>query len=102
MRIGAKLPPMTGNTKAAFRALHDTSLAAGSLDVKTKELIALACGVTRLCEGCIQHHVKAAVAAGATEQEIRETLDVCVLMGGGPASTYAGKTLEFFRSLRAS
>ena len=93
---------MTGNAKTAFRSLHDASLAAGDLDAKTKELIALACGVTRLCEGCIQHHVKAAVGLGATETEIRETLDVCVLMGGGPAVTYSGKALEFLRSLKAS
>lgn len=93
---------MTGPTRTAFRSLHETSLAAGALDAKTKELIALACGVTRLCEGCIEHHVKAAVELGVTEQEIRETLDVCVLMGGGPAVTFSGKALEFLRSLRPS
>jgi AhpD family alkylhydroperoxidase len=93
---------MTGNTKTAFRTLHDAALAAGSLDAKTKELIALACGVTRLCEGCVQHHLQAAVGLGATEAEIRETLDVCVLMGGGPSMIYAGKALESLRSLKVS
>jgi AhpD family alkylhydroperoxidase len=93
---------MTGKPKTAFRSLHDASLAAGTLDVRTRELIALACGVTRRCEGCIQHHVKAAVAAGATAAEIRETLDVCVLMGGGPAVTFSGKALELLRALTPS
>jgi alkylhydroperoxidase/carboxymuconolactone decarboxylase family protein YurZ len=46
--------------------------------------------------------VKAAVAAGATAAEIRETLDVCVLMGGGPAVTFSGKALELLRSLTPS
>lgn len=87
---------MTPATASAFKQLHVASLAPASLDLKTKELIALACGVSRLCEGCIVHHAKAAKAAGATLDEIRETLDVCVLMGGGPATVYGKKALEAY------
>lgn len=88
---------MTKDTHAAFKQLHAASLAAGALDAKTKELIALACSVTRLCEGCIEHHAKAAKKVGVTEQEVEEMVDVCVLMGGGPASTYGRKAIERFR-----
>ena len=73
--------------------LH-SSVPAGNL----KELIALACGVSRLCDGCIVHHTKAAKAAGATLAEIQETLDVCVLMGGGPATVYGKKAIEAFNA----
>ena len=45
---------------------------------------------------------EAAVALGATEQEIGETLEVGVLMGRGPAVTCSGKALEFLRSLAPS
>lgn len=85
---------MTPATASAFKALHATSLAPGALDLKTKELIALACGVSRLCEGCIVHHTKAAKAAGATLEEVQDMLDVCVLMGGGPATVYGKKALD--------
>lgn len=85
---------MTPATASAFKALHSASLAPAALDLKTKELIALACGVSRLCEGCIVHHAKAAKAAGATLEEIQDTLDVCVLMGGGPATVYGRKALD--------
>ena len=89
---------MTPSTAAAFKALHATSLAAGALDAKTKELIALACGISRLCEACIVHHAKAARSAGASLDEIQETIDVCVLMGGGPATAYGRKAVESFNA----
>ena len=49
---------------AGYRQLHDTALAAGALDVKTKELIALAIAVSKECDGCIAAHAHAAVQHG--------------------------------------
>ncbi|MBM4110848.1 MAG: carboxymuconolactone decarboxylase family protein, partial [Phycisphaerae bacterium] len=82
---------MNPATASAFKGLHAAALAPAALDLKTKELIAIACGVSRLCDGCIVHHTRAAKAAGATLAEIQDTLDVCVLMGGGPATIYGKK-----------
>ncbi|MBM4111366.1 MAG: carboxymuconolactone decarboxylase family protein, partial [Phycisphaerae bacterium] len=48
--------------------------------------------------GCIVHHTRAAKAAGATLAEIQDTLDVCVLMGGGPATIYGKKAIETFNA----
>ena len=87
---------MTPETAAAFKQVHHASLAPNALDTKTKELIAVACGVSRLCEMCIQHHVKAAKAAGAPLQELHETLDVCTLMNGGPATVYGKKAIDAY------
>ncbi len=87
---------MTPETASAFKQLHQASLAPNALDLKTKELIAIACGVSRLCEGCIVHHTKAAKAAGVSLQELQEALDVCTLMNGGPATVYGKKALEAF------
>jgi len=89
---------MTPATITAFKGLHAAALAPAALDPKTKELIALACGISRLCDGCIVHHTKAAKAAGATLAEIQDTLDVCVLMGGGPATIYGKKAIETFNA----
>ncbi len=87
---------MTPETAAAFKQLHNASLVSNALDTKTKELIAVACGVTRLCEGCIVHHTKAAKNAGATLLEIHEMLDVCTMMNGGPATIYGKKAIEAY------
>ena len=85
-------------TSNAFKSLQVAALAPAALDFKTKELIALACGVSRLCEGCVIHHAKAARAAGATLEEIQDTLDVCTMMGGGPATVYGHKAVEAWKA----
>jgi len=92
------MPTMTPSTAAAFKSLHAAGLAPAALDLKTKELIALACGISRLCDGCIVHHAKAAKAAGASLAEVQDTVDVCVVMGGGPATVYGRKAVESFNA----
>ena len=57
----------------------------GKLDVKTKELIAVALSVKSQCELCIAYHVKLAQNSGADREEIMEAAFVAALMGGGPA-----------------
>ena len=60
----------------------------GSLDKKTKELIAIACSVVAHCKWCIAFHVNNALKEGATKEEIMESAWVATLMGGGPALMY--------------
>ncbi len=78
-----------GDTLQAFSALANAATADGSLDKKTKELIALAIGVAKQCDGCIGFHTKALAKLGASDEEITETLSMTVYMGGGPALMYA-------------
>jgi len=88
-------------TAAGFTALHQASMAAGALSKKDKELIALSIGISKQCVDCIGFHVKAAIAQGATRDEVAETVSVCVMMGGGPAYMYGVKALEAFDQLAA-
>ena len=79
-----------------FGELHHASLAAGALETKTKELIALAIGVVEGCDGCIASHAQAAVRAGATRQEAAEAIGVTFLMKGGPATIYGPRAYDAF------
>jgi AhpD family alkylhydroperoxidase len=89
-QLGRELPgPMTG-----FARLHKKAVEDGALSAKTKELMALAIGIAVRCEGCIAYHVHDAVAAGATRQELLETIGVALMMGGGPAAMYAAHALD--------
>ena len=78
----------------AFWELHKATVNAGVLETKTKELMALAISVVSRCEGCIAHHVCDALKAGASTEEIEETLNVAVLMGGGVSVVYATHAME--------
>lgn len=88
-------------TQRGFGALHGASLAEGALSTKQKELISLAIGIAKQCSYCIGLHVQACIAAGATRAEVEETVNVSVLMGGGPALMYGMKTLEAYDQLTA-
>lgn len=60
----------------------------GALSHKVKELISVALSVVAHCKWCIAFHVKHALDAGATKDEIMEACFVAALMGGGPALMY--------------
>ncbi|MEM3675527.1 MAG: carboxymuconolactone decarboxylase family protein [Thermoplasmataceae archaeon] len=69
----------------AFGGFNQAVLKPGHLDVKTKELIAVALSLSSTCEWCITYHAKAALAAGARKEELVEAGMVAVLMAGAPA-----------------
>ena len=81
---------------AGWRELHKGVFAAGALEVKAKELIALAIGVVEGCDGCIASHSQAAVRAGATRQEAAEAIGVTFLMHGGPATVHGARAYDAF------
>ena len=91
--LGAKIP----KTMSAFAELHKSSMAEGALPAKTKELIAVGIAITIRCSGCIVAHVKDALRAGATADEIMETIGVAVMMGGGPSVVYGCEAMEVLK-----
>lgn len=95
----AKLSP---DAMKGFYALAKSAGADGALSKKTKELIALAIGVTQRCDGCIGFHAKALHDLGATREEIAEVMAMCVYMGGGPALMYAADALRAYDQLTAA
>lgn len=68
----------------------------GALDAKTRELISLAVAATTRCDTCIAVHAKAAVAAGASRQELLEALGVAVGLNAGAAFVYSSRALNAF------
>jgi AhpD family alkylhydroperoxidase len=80
----------------SFHTLHQSTMKAGALNVATKELMALCCAIVTGCESCIAMHTDAALRAGASREAFQETLSVAVLMGGGPALTYATKAMQAY------
>jgi len=89
---------MAGVVKA-FGDLHHSVMKPGALSTAEKELIALAIGLAVRCENCIYAHVRAALAAGATRQQILETAEVAVMMQGGPTYTYLPRLTEALDAL---
>ena len=95
-QMGAAIPA----TMEGFGNLHLATIKDGALSSKTKELIALGIAITVRCDGCIAYHVHDAVKAGATEQEIFETIGVAILMGGGPSLVYGCEAMEALKQFQ--
>jgi len=90
-------------TYAPFLELEKKAFADGALDRKTKELMALSVSIVTKCEPCMEWHLDQAMRHGATDQEIYETIDVAIEMGGGQAGAYARfvlKAMEYFKGRR--
>jgi len=85
----------------AFSALAKAALEPKALDVKTKELVALAIAVAIRCDGCVAFHAEAAVKHGATRDEVMETMGMAVYMGAGPSVMYAAQAVEAFDQFQA-
>jgi AhpD family alkylhydroperoxidase len=84
-----------------FGELHRAAVADGALSPATKELMAVAIAICTRCDDCITLHMHDAIRAGATAEMVHEALGVAVLMGGGPASTYATHALRAFEQFSA-
>ena len=82
-----------------FTALHRGTMAPGAMTLREKELVALGIGIAKQCVDCIGFHVQGAAKAGATRDDIADTIGVATLMGGGPAYMYGAKALEAYDQL---
>lgn len=65
------------------------------LDAKTKELIRLAVASVFRCKHCTEHHIKDALEAGATKQEVSEAILLSALQAAG---TQLNWHKEFFEN----
>lgn len=48
------------------------------LDPKVQELISIAASLVAKCEGCVDGHIKKALASGATREEISEAICIAI------------------------
>jgi AhpD family alkylhydroperoxidase len=76
-------------TYNTFLELEKKAFSEGNISKKHKELMALAISIVTKCEPCMEWHVQQAHLAGATDEEVYETIDVAIEMGGGPAAAYS-------------
>lgn len=78
----------------AFMSFSKQVFSDGALDVKTKQLIAVAVAHTTQCAYCIKGHTKAALRAGATDKQIMEAIWVAAEMRAGGAFAHSNVALD--------
>jgi AhpD family alkylhydroperoxidase len=64
------------------------------LEPKTRELIMVALSCVLRCPQCTEEHIKCAITAGATKQEVAETLLVTAYEGAGTQLAWQKEMFE--------
>src|SRR5215470_17351310 len=73
----------------------------GALPGRIKELLGLAASAVLRCNDCIDYHLDQCVAAGFTDAELHEALNVALVVGGSiviPHLRHAFDTIDQLRS----
>lgn len=86
-----KLGKVGAGASQAWKTFLDfdkAALAEGAIPKKYKELMALAVGLTTQCPYCLAIHKDAAIKAGATPEEISETVFIAAALRAGAAVTH--------------
>ena len=98
-RAHTKLLANASKIYDCFLTMERLAYQAGAMSKKHKELIALGISVVTNCESCMQWHVEQARIAGASFEELLETVEVAIEMGGGPAVVSSRFALEVMESI---
>lgn len=86
-------------TKRFFN-LDGKAYEAGAIDEKTKELLGLCASMVLRCDDCIAYHVDRAVECGASDQELQETFDIALIVGGSIVIPHMRRAFEFLDACR--
>ena len=117
-----KEPPATGRSLAEFRRyrerMNERIMAAdhrgikrffnldtaayrdGALPGRVKELLGLAASAVLRCNDCIDYHLDQCVAAGFSDEELHDALNVALVVGGSiviPHLRHAFDTIDQLR-----
>jgi AhpD family alkylhydroperoxidase len=85
-----------------FFSLDGKTYEDGALPAKTKELLGLVASMVLRCDDCIAYHIDQCVKAGATDEELWESFDVALIVGGSIVIPHLRRGVEFLDEARAN
>lgn len=71
----------------------------GEINVKTKEMIGLACSMVLRCDDCIKYHLGKSHDAGLSKAEVFEVFSIATLIGGSIIIPHLRRAAEYWESL---
>ena len=79
--------------------LDSNAYAAGTLDVKTKELLGLVASIVLRCDDCIKYHLGKSHELGVTTGELYEVFAVANIVGGTIVVPHTRRAAEYWEAL---
>ncbi len=80
-----------------FFALDNKAYVDGALNAKTKELMGLVASMVLRCNDCIFYHIDRSIQEGASRQELMESFNIALIVGGSiviPHLRYAFEVMD--------
>lgn len=80
-----------------FFALDNKAYINGALPAKTKELMGLVASMVLRCNDCIFYHIDRSIQEGATREELLESYNIALIVGGSiviPHLRYAFEMMD--------
>ena len=81
--------------------LDTNAFAAGTLDVKTKELLGLVASTVLRCDDCVKYHLESSYKEGVSKEEVMETLSIATLVGGTIVIPHLRRAYDYWETLEA-
>jgi hypothetical protein len=82
-----------------FFNLDTNTYAEGELDVKSKEMIGLACSMVLRCDDCIKYHLGKSFEAGVGRKEVFEVFSIAMVIGGSIVIPHLRRAVEYWEEL---
>ena len=79
--------------------LDTNTYAEGEIDVKTKEMIGLACSMVLRCDDCIKNHLGKSFEAGVGRKEVFEVFSIAMVIGGSIVVPHLRRAVEYWEEL---
>ncbi len=83
-----------------FFALDTQTYKDGALPTRTKELLGLVASLVLRCDDCIAYHIDQCVQHGVSDEELWETFDVALIVGGSIVIPHLRRAAEFLDACR--
>ncbi len=92
---------LSDNNKVLKRIfnLDTNAFSAGAIDVKTKELLGLACSMVLRCDDCVRYHLGKCYELGYKKDEVFEVFAIANLIGGTIVIPHLRRAVEYWEAL---
>jgi len=88
-------------TTKRFFTLDTKAYEPGAIDTKQKELLGLVASMVLRCDDCIAYHIDQCITAGASDEELSETFDIALVVGGSIVIPHLRRAVAFVDECRA-
>ena len=99
-RMNEKIMAADNKVIKRFFNLDTNAYQEGALDVKTKEMLGLACSLVLRCDDCVKYHLGKCQEAGLTDEEVFEVFAIANLIGGSIVIPHFRRAVEYWEELK--